>query len=541
MFCVVLPCLVCLPVFIVFIKKIDLLSADLLSMTSMEIDEKSSEQNDRDEQKDVRSTIQKKTTVIEYNALNITKYASHYSGKVKIDRLLHIARVCPTKKKECYRLAVEEVRKGIDVGIYDRVMESAQKLLGANECQFDGNWMSTQSQTNEKQVRYLEDEIQRWRNLSNREKICSSYLEAAQYCVSIGNFNTAISRYIEAKSYAGDTQMLLDINLKIMVTSIQSGQFGHVKSEASHALASEDIFKDNKFKSKVLCCLALYNLYNGRYDMAVHNLIECHFSVHNVFKEILSGSDIALYGGLCALASFSRLQLKKSVLDNTEFKRFLELQPKVGALIQNFYDSEYGKVMSGLNGLRNDMIVDLYLFPRVDHLLTAIRGKALVQYFSPYSAMDINKMASSFKVPVNEMEQELAVCIGDSHIKAKIDSHNKIVYASKTNKRNELFQNVLNLGEDFERDMKAVLLRTSLIRNQCIVSQSRADWMDSYEMDGDGQAGGIMGMAQSALGGMGRRIMGGGGGGGGGRGRGRGGGGRRAPPRRGKGRKGRGN
>merc|ERR1712228_470312 len=114
-------------------------------------------------------------------------------------------------------------------------------------------------------------------------------------------------------------------------------------------------------------------------------------------------------------------------------------------------------------------------------------------------------------------EQELAVCIGDSHIKAKIDSHNKIVYASKSNKRNELFQNVLSMGEDFERDMKAVLLRTSLIKNNVIVSQSRSEWMDVYDADDNG-GGGIMGMAQSALGGMGRR----------------------GPNRRGKGRKGRG-
>ena len=317
-------------------------------MSAMEVDEKASESKEEKE----NTKIEKKTTVIDYKGFDIKKYASNYSGKVKVDRLLHIARVCPSLKKDCYRLAVEEVRKGIDVGIYDRVMEEGQKLLGAEECQFDAAWMTQQTTKNEKHVRYLEDEIQRWRNLSNREKICSSYLEAAEYCVSIGNFNTAISRYIEAKSYAGDTKMLLDINLKIMITSIKSGQFGHVKSEASHALASEDIFKDNKFKSKVLCCLALYNLYNGRYDMAVHNLIDCHFSVYNQFPQILSGADIALYGGLCALASFSRIQLKKRVLDNTEFKRFLELQPKVGALIQGFYDSEYGKVMSGLNGLR---------------------------------------------------------------------------------------------------------------------------------------------------------------------------------------------
>merc|ERR1712176_1409008 len=164
-------------------------------------------------------------------------------------------------------------------------------------------------------------------------------------------------------------------------------------------------------------------------------------------------------------------------------------------------------------------MIDLYLYPRVDHLLTAIRGKALEQYFSPYSAMDINKMADSFKVPVQEMEQELVVCIGDGHIKAKIDSHNKIVYASKTNKRNELFQKVLNAGVDFERDMKAVLLRASLSKHQVVVSQSRGQWVS--DMDTDDNQGGIMGMASSMLSGVGRRVGGSGSGGsrGGGRNR----------------------
>ena len=119
-------------------------------------------------------------------------------------------------------------------------------------------------------------------------------------------------------------------------------------------------------------------------------------------------------------------------------------------------------------------------------------------------------MADSFKVPVTEMEQELAGCIGDGHIKAKIDSHNKIVYASKTNKRNELFQRVLLSGEDFERDMKAVLLRSSLVKNHVVVSQSRRGWeYDNLDVD-DNQGGGIMGMA-SALSGFGRRVVGGGG------------------------------
>ena len=124
-------------------------SHDTMS-AAMEVDEKANENSEE------KSSIAKKTTTIEYADFNVSDYASRYDSKVKVDRLLHISRVCPSKKKECYRLCVQEVKKGIDVGIYDRVMEEGQKILGATECTIDGNWMTTQSQTNEKQVRYLE-------------------------------------------------------------------------------------------------------------------------------------------------------------------------------------------------------------------------------------------------------------------------------------------------------------------------------------------------------------------------------------------------
>ena len=118
--------------------------------TAMEVDEKASETTEE------KSSITKSVKTIEYPDFNVSSYASKYLSKVKVDRLLHISNVCPSKKKECYRLCAQEVKKGIDVSIYDRVMEEGQKLLGAAECQIDGNWMTSQSQTNEKQVRYLE-------------------------------------------------------------------------------------------------------------------------------------------------------------------------------------------------------------------------------------------------------------------------------------------------------------------------------------------------------------------------------------------------
>lgn len=145
--------------------------------------------------------------------------------------------------------------------------------------------------------------------------------------------------------------------------------------------------------------------------------------------------------------------------------------------------------------------MDLYLYPRVEHMLTAIRGKALVQYFSPYSTMDMRKMADAFEVGVDEMERELSSCIADSHIKAKIDSHSKRVYANKFNRRKLLFDSVLKMGSEFSVDLKAVLLRQSLAKNGAIVSsQESIDLDDDRDLDDEGR--GISGLVS----GVGKRF-----------------------------------
>lgn len=47
------------------------------------------------------------------------------------------------------------------------------------------------------------------------------------------------------------------------------------------------------------------------------------------FNEVIAPQDVATYGGLCALASFTRQELKEKVVDNIGFREFLELVPEV--------------------------------------------------------------------------------------------------------------------------------------------------------------------------------------------------------------------
>ena len=49
---------------------------------------------------------------------------------------------------------------------------------------------------------------------------------------------------------------------------------------------------------------------------------------------------------------------------------------------------------------------------------------------------------------------------------ARIDSHNKILYARHADQRNATFQKVLQMGNEFDRDVRAMLLRANLLKHE---------------------------------------------------------------------------
>jgi COP9 signalosome complex subunit 1 len=51
-------------------------------------------------------------------------------------------------------------------------------------------------------------------------------------------------------------------------------------------------------------------------------------------------------------------------------------------------------------------------------------------------------------------------------VQARIDSHNKILYARHADQRKATFQRVLQTGVEFEREVKSMLLRANLVKHE---------------------------------------------------------------------------
>lgn len=146
---------------------------------------------------------------------------------------------------------------------------------------------------------------------------------------------------------------------------------------------------------------------------------------------------MALYGGLCALASFDRQDLYTKVIASryesllpplspdfpdfphsltlqfipipsphccpshpsssphthtlslilplpslsfpSSFKQFLELDPQLRDVITQFHQSRYTSCLRTLEDMRSTLMLDMYLSQHLHTLLTMIRNKALIQ------------------------------------------------------------------------------------------------------------------------------------------------------------------
>lgn len=61
--------------------------------------------------------------------------------------------------------------------------------------------------------------------------------------------------------------------------------------------------------------------------------------------QLIAPSDVAIYGTLCALASFPRSSIKAQILDNDEFGVYIEQEPYIRELVEAYMSSKFKTVL----------------------------------------------------------------------------------------------------------------------------------------------------------------------------------------------------
>ncbi|XP_052862079.1 COP9 signalosome complex subunit 1b [Anopheles cruzii] len=423
--------------------------------------------------------------IVENPSIDLEQLANQYTGLAKLHRLVYIAEHCPGLRLEALRMAINYVTTTYNVTLYQhlhkKLAESVGTLFlpdvatqssGSQEIPtFDATWVETKSKKSALKLEKLDCDLKNYKANSIKESIRRGHDDLGDHYLNCGDLSNALKCYSRARDYCTSGKHVVNMCLNVIKVSIYLQNWSHVLSYVSKAEGTTEVAETSKDKdpnqvviTRLKCAAGLAELATRKYKSAAKHFLQANFDLCD-FPEMISTNNVAIYCGLCALATFDRQELK-NVISSSSFKLFLELEPQLRDIIFKFYDSKYASCLKLLDEIKDNLLLDMYIAPHVNVLYTQIRNRALVQYFSPYMSADMRKMATAFNRSVAALENEIMQLILEGQIQARIDSHNKILYAKDADHRSATFEKAINVGKEFQRRSRMLILRAAMVRRQ---------------------------------------------------------------------------
>lgn len=428
---------------------------------------------------------------VENPSIDLEVIASSYTGLAKLFRLIFIADRCASLRMEALKMALHSVMGTFNVALYQHIHKKLADIISngpgnqplpdiaavspnANPFDippFDPTWVETKNKKAGVKLEKLDSDLKNYKSNSIKESIRCGHDDLGDHYLNCGDLTNALKCYSRARDYCTSGKHVVNMCLNVIKVSIYLQNWAHVISYVSKAESTPEFTEghskdtNNIIVTRLKCAAGLAELATKKYKAAARNFLLANFD-HCDFPEMISPSNIAFYGGLCALATFDRQELQRNVISSSSFKQFLELEPQLRDIIFKFYESKYDSCLTMLDEIKDNLLLDLYLAPHVNVLYSEIRNRALIQYFSPYQSADMVRMAKAFNRKVSALENELMHLILSGQVQARIDSHNKILYAKDADQRANTFQKAVEMGKEYQRRTRMMILRSAMLKNR---------------------------------------------------------------------------
>ncbi|ORZ16476.1 26S proteasome subunit RPN7-domain-containing protein [Absidia repens] len=405
-------------------------------------------------------------------------YINSYKGHTRFKRALFIARHCPSLQVEAYHFAINEIKNATsNIKLYEASVKKINTALtrqSKSTVEVDKVWVKTTSKKNKLTLEQLERELNNQVKSMVKESIRAAQMKLGEYHYNVGNMYEATKCYERARKYCTTSKSIMDICFNMIKIYSEENRHLNAHSYIIRAISTCQIQNTVNTLSRLSCYQAISALFiNGSNQyQAVAQLLTQNVALESshTIADIMSPSDVAIYGGLCAMASFDRPQLQDLIKTNMAFRGFLDLVPHIREIMEHFQASEYASCFALIENYLGDWKLDLYLNKHIDTIFQCIKEKGMVQYCIPYSIIDMHKMAFAFNITTGKLESELVRLIGHKrYISARIDSNEKILYSKRQDQRKRAVDQSFALGAEYEKTAKALMVRMNLFKAGMVV------------------------------------------------------------------------
>ncbi|WPH01381.1 Hypothetical protein R9X50_00422600 [Acrodontium crateriforme] len=454
---------------------------------------------------------------------DIDTWTNNYEGALVPFRFAHVALRCPSLAHQSLSLALTAAHNGRDIGLYRKLCELAGNLGLSDLSTPDGQWMTRQEEENKRELARLEGELRGYKNNLIRESIRMGQEDLATHHLSTGGpvvdpahsipaastgYHAAYGAYSKMREYCTTPAHIASLTLNLIYTSfiqaVSAQQLGFAPNShfstanllcgrVRNAGVKEE--EQRRLTPIALASSGIAYLGLGQYQDAANSFVKVPFEYHTLgqvqgtdfSKTVASGNDVAIYGGLCALATFTRQQLIDEVLGG-DFRQFLELEPHMRKAISLYTTAKYQACLAILRHYYSDWSLDIFLGalnvgsgqPHLDRLLSRVREKSITAYFSSFAEVSLASLASTFPPTSSHptaMEDEVLSMIESGMLEARLDVVNGILIAPSKKSRATTHAEAKNAAEEIERTLLLRLHKVNTILAGCeIVRAKNSGW-----------------------------------------------------------------
>ncbi|EGZ71862.1 PCI-domain-containing protein [Neurospora tetrasperma FGSC 2509] len=397
-------------------------------------------------------------------------------GRTRFERLFHIGRSSVPLCVDALKAAVQEAKAGSDILRYQMAVNSLfQAAPNEPEALLDKAWMESKEKENRDTTAHLQAELQGYKNNLIKESIRMGNEDLGKHFEAIGDVEAAMDSFWKMRTDVSSTEQLVDLGKLLVRVAIERRDW---KSIGNHLKPLNSV-NDSDPKAKALKTYS--KIANGiaalgqeRYKEAAFCFVEASSGVPpEIYNQIASPNDVAIYGGLLALATMDRHELQANLLDNDSFREFLQREPHIRRAITQFVNGRYAACIEILESYRPDYLLDIYLQKHVPKLYADIRTKSIVQYLKPFSCVRLDTMQKAFNGPGPSIEDELFTMIKDGKLNARIDAINKSITPISTDSRQQMQSKALQTLENYEKQALDRIRRMNIMAADLEVKGSR--------------------------------------------------------------------
>ncbi|QSS55461.1 COP9 signalosome complex subunit [Histoplasma capsulatum var. duboisii H88] len=410
---------------------------------------------------------------------DLESYISNYKGRTKFARLYLIGTCSTFLSVEALKMAVVDAKGGKDVGSYTKAVEALARVAPQDpEAKLDTAWVDHTSRVVKAETDRLEHELKGYKNNLIKESIRMGNEDLGHHYHLIGDLPSASKAYSRMREYCTTTSHIGSMLFRNIHVAIDRGDWLGVQSSVQRLRNLQFKPEDEaKNKAKMFAALGLSQLASSAYHSAAINFLSTDPILADNYKEVISANDIAVYGGLCALASMDRADLQTHVLENKSFRNFLELEPHIRRAISFFCASKFRPCLDILEAYRADYLLDIHLQKHVPVLYSRIRTKAMQQYIIPYSRVMIDTMVKIFSPDQAALIKrdggtidlqspfivELIDLIQKGTLDARIDVEKGVLVTKQTNTREDVQAAVIQNIKEYVNAAHIQLLRMNIL------------------------------------------------------------------------------